>query len=49
MLLPFVFFIPIALAIWFIFFSEASLRAKIIVGLLFVASTFLRYSRYTSL
>jgi hypothetical protein len=49
MLLPFVFFIAIALAIWFIFFSEASLRAKIIVGLLFVASTFLRYSQYTSL
>jgi hypothetical protein len=49
MLLPFVFFIAIALAIWFVVFSEASMRAKIIVGVLFVASVFLRYSRYTSL
>jgi hypothetical protein len=49
MLIPFVFFIAIALAIWFVVFSEASTWAKIIVGVLFVASVFLRYSQHTSL
>lgn len=36
----------ISLAIWFIFFSDASVRAKVIVGLLFALSFALRFSRF---
>ena len=46
LLFPFVFLIAIALAIWFLFFSEASLRSKIIVGLLFALSFVLRFTRF---
>jgi hypothetical protein len=46
LLLPFVFFIAIALAIWFVVFSEATVRAKIIVGLLFALSFVLRFTRF---
>ncbi len=46
LLLPFAFLIALALAIWFVFFSEASVRAKIIVGLLFSVSFLLRFTRF---
>jgi hypothetical protein len=46
-LLPLVFFLTIALTIWFVFVSEASAPAKILVAVLFVASLFLRNSRYS--
>ena len=45
-LLPLVFFLTVALTIWFVFVSEASAPAKILVAVLFVASLFLRYSRF---
>lgn len=47
LLLPFAFLIALALAIWFVFFSEASVRAKIIVGLLFSVSFLLRFTRFS--
>ncbi|MGA9779624.1 MAG: hypothetical protein ACLPRE_06775 [Limisphaerales bacterium] len=37
-------FVAIALAIWFVFVSEASAIAKIVVGVLFVISFFLHPS-----
>ena len=39
--------IAVALTIWFVVFSEASTKAKIVVGLLFLASLLLRYSGYS--
>jgi hypothetical protein len=36
-----VLFVAIALAIWFVFISEASVIAKVLVGALFVISFFL--------
>jgi hypothetical protein len=36
-----VLFVAIALAIWFVFISEASVIAKVLVGALFVTSFFL--------
>ena len=41
------FLIAIALTIWFVVFSDASARAKTVVGLLFLASLLLRYSGYS--
>ena len=46
LLFTFVFLIGIALAIWFLFFSEASIRAKAIVGLLFALSIALRFTSF---
>lgn len=43
-LFPLVFFVAIALAIWFVFISEASVIAKIVIGVLFVISFFLHLS-----
>jgi len=43
-LLPLAFLVAIALAIWFVFMSEASVIAKIVIGVLFVASFFLHPS-----
>jgi hypothetical protein len=43
-LFPLVFFVAIALAIWFVFMSEASVIAKIVIGVLFVISFFLHPS-----
>ena len=37
-----VLFVAIALAIWFVFISEASVMAKVLVGALFVISFFLQ-------
>ena len=45
-LLPLVFFLTIALTIWFVFVVDASAPSKILVAVLFVASLFLRYSRF---
>ncbi len=45
-LLPLVFFLTIALTIWFVFVSEAPALAKILAAALFVVSLFLRYSRF---
>ena len=47
MILPLAFYLAIALTIWFVVFSEASAWAKIVVGILFAASLFLRYSHYS--
>ena len=46
-LLHLVFFLIIALTIWFVFVSEAPALAKILVAVLFVVSLFLRYSRFS--
>jgi hypothetical protein len=46
-LLPFVFIAAIALTIWFIFFTEAPMPAKILVGLLYIATLLLRFSRFS--
>jgi hypothetical protein len=46
-LLPIAFFAAIALAIWFVLFSAASMPIKITLGVLFVASLLLRYSRFS--
>ncbi|HUA36973.1 MAG TPA: hypothetical protein VMA35_01080 [Candidatus Sulfopaludibacter sp.] len=43
-LFPLVFVVAIALAIWFVFISEASVMAKILVAALFIASFFLHPS-----
>jgi hypothetical protein len=40
-LLPLAFIVSIALTIWFVFISEASVIAKVLVGALFVISFFL--------
>ena len=45
-LLPLAFIAAIALVIWFVVASEASLPAKILVAVLFVASFLCRYTRY---
>ena len=46
-LLPLAFIGAIGLTIWIVFLSEASLRAKIIVGALFVVSFACRYMRFS--
>ena len=43
-LFPLVLFVAIALAIWFVFISEASVITKIVIGVLFVISFFLHPS-----
>jgi hypothetical protein len=45
-LLPLAFIVAIALVVWFIFVSDASLVAKVIVGILFVISFFLHPSAF---
>jgi len=40
-LLPLAFFVAIALAIWFVFISDATMTAKVLVGALFIISFFL--------
>ena len=45
-LFPLAFLVTIALAIWFVFMSDASLVAKIVVGILFVTSFFLHPSAF---
>ena len=47
MILPLAFFLTIAFVIWFVALSQASGRAKIVVGLLFAVSMLLRFSRYS--
>jgi hypothetical protein len=39
-------FIAIALAIWFVFISEASVVAKVLIGVFFVVSFFLHPSAF---
>jgi hypothetical protein len=46
-LFPLAFLVTLALAIWFVFMSEASMVAKIVVGIIFVASFFLHPSAFT--
>lgn len=45
-LLPLAFLVTIALAIWFVFMSDASKVARIVVGILFVISFFLHPSSF---
>jgi hypothetical protein len=45
-LFPLVFLVIIALAIWFVFISEASMMAKILVAVLFTVSFFLHPSHF---
>ena len=47
LLFPIVFIAAIALTIWFVFFTDAGLLAKIVVGSLYVASVLLRFSRFS--
>jgi hypothetical protein len=46
-LLPIVFIAAVALTVWFIFFTDAPIPAKILVGFIYVASLLLRFSRYS--
>jgi len=48
-LLPLVFFLSIALTIWFVFVSEAPALSKFLLAVLFVVSLLLRYSRFSLL
>jgi hypothetical protein len=45
-LLPIAFFAAIALVIWFVFFSEASVLSKILVGVLWAVSFLLRHTKF---
>ncbi|HXR47182.1 MAG TPA: hypothetical protein VN784_07040 [Candidatus Limnocylindrales bacterium] len=45
-LFPLAFFVAIALAIWFVFISEASVIAKILVAVLFITSFLLHPSAF---
>ncbi len=45
-LFPLVFLVTIALAIWFVFISEASVTAKILAAVLFTVSFFLHPSHF---
>ena len=47
-LLPLVFILAIALTIWFVALSEASVLAKVLVAVLFGISLVCRYSRLPS-
>ena len=47
MILPLAFILAIALTIWFVFVSDASLIAKLSVAALFLASWWLRFSRFS--
>jgi hypothetical protein len=46
-LLLLAFFVTIALTIWFVFMSDASMVAKVVVGIIFVISFFLHPSAFT--
>ena len=46
-LFPLVFVAVIALTIWFIVFTDAPVTAKILVGVLYVLTLLLRFSRYS--
>jgi hypothetical protein len=45
-LLPLAFFVAIALTIWFVLISDAAVLAKVLIGVLFVISLFLRPSAF---
>jgi hypothetical protein len=45
-LLPIAFFAAIALVIWFVFFSEAPVLSKILVGVLWAISFLLRHTKF---
>jgi hypothetical protein len=45
-LFPLVLLVAIALAIWFVFLSEASVMAKVVIGVLFVVSFLLHPSAF---
>jgi cadmium resistance protein CadD (predicted permease) len=46
-LLPLAFFAAIALTIWFVVVSEASVPAKVLVAALLMISLLCRYTRYS--
>ena len=45
-LLPLAFFAAIALAVWFVFVSEATLPVKIVTAVLFILSLWLRHTQF---